>query len=452
MKIKTIFLALALSTLPFSGNTLLAQIEPEDIAAVTDEFQDSFYESLKQKGIENYDKAITSLEKCLQMQPNNPVVHFELGKNYLLSKDYKKAYASFEKASQLDPKNHWNLVGMYDVCYETRDYAQAIIVVGKLIEFKKEYKEDLTSLYMNTQQFDKALELINELNDKVGKSDMRESYKSQILKDAKYQGSEKANLLDQIKKNPKEESNYISLIFLYSESNQEEKAMEIAKKLEQEIPSSDWAQVSLFKFNLNNNEGQKAVKSMNAVFASKKIDNKIKHRILNEFLIFAKDKPEFDADLEKAINYFSNDKDVQVAKEIGKFYHEKNNWDKAIRYYEIHLRSFPEDMDTIILLFQAYAEKGQFDQLAKKAGAMIETFPLQPQFYYFAGLANNQLGNFKMAKEQLEAGMDYLVDNLELETNLNIQLGEAYHGLGDMKKKAVYFKKAESLLQKQKKQ
>ena len=112
MKIKTIFLALALSTLPFSGNTLLAQIEPEDIAAVTDEFQDSFYESLKQKGIENYDKAITSLEKCLQMQPNNPVVHFELGKNYLLSKDYKKAYASFEKASQLDPKNHWNLVGL----------------------------------------------------------------------------------------------------------------------------------------------------------------------------------------------------------------------------------------------------------------------------------------------------------------------------------------------------
>ncbi|PTS93468.1 cytochrome C biosynthesis protein, partial [Flavobacterium sp. HMWF030] len=42
------------------GNTtsLMAQTEPEDIAMATDEYQDSFYESLKQKGIENYDKAI----------------------------------------------------------------------------------------------------------------------------------------------------------------------------------------------------------------------------------------------------------------------------------------------------------------------------------------------------------------------------------------------------------
>ena len=59
---------------------------------------------------------------------------------------------------------------------------------------------------MNTQQFDKALDLINELNDQVGKSDIRDNYKAQILQDAKYQGPEKANLIEQIKKNPKEET------------------------------------------------------------------------------------------------------------------------------------------------------------------------------------------------------------------------------------------------------
>ena len=42
--------------------SLLAQIEPESIVPETDKFQDYFYESLKQKGIENYDKAITALE------------------------------------------------------------------------------------------------------------------------------------------------------------------------------------------------------------------------------------------------------------------------------------------------------------------------------------------------------------------------------------------------------
>jgi hypothetical protein len=50
-----------------------------------------------------------------------------------------------------------------------------------LIEFDPNYKEDLTSLYMATNQFDKALALIQELNETSGKTDRRELYKSQIL-------------------------------------------------------------------------------------------------------------------------------------------------------------------------------------------------------------------------------------------------------------------------------
>jgi len=428
--------------------SLRAQAEPDDIALAQNEFQDAFYESLRQKGIENYDKAITSLEKCQKLEPNNATVFFELGKNYLALKDYKKAYESFEKATKIDPNNKWFWVGMYDVCYETRDWEQAIVIVNKLIAFKKDYKEDLVSLYMNTQQFDKALALINELNDNVGKSDLRENYKLQILRDAKYQGTEKDNLLAAIKKNPKDEESYIALIYLYSESNQEDKAVEVAKQLEKEIPTSDFAQVSLFKEHLNKGEGEKAAKAMNSALASPKIDQKIKHRMLNEFLIFVKDKPQFEADLDNAISYFKNDRQVLVAKEIGKFYHGKKNWDKAIKYYEMHLKSNSDEVETSLLLFDAYTQKQQFDVLGKKAEAMIELYPLQPQFYYYAGLAYNQQKNFKKAKDLLEMGLDYVVNDTALEINFNIQLGEAYSGLGDVKKKETYFQKADKLLNK----
>ena len=172
--------------------------------------------------------------------------------------------------------------------------------------------------------------------------------------------------------------------------------------------------------------------------------------MLNEFLIFVKDKPQFDADLEKALPYFDNDKDVKVAKEIGKFYQNKKDGDRAIRYYEIHLKNNPEDLETQFLLFDVYTEKLQFNVLAKKAEAMIDLFPLQPQFYYYAGLANNQIKNFKKAKDVLEMGLDYLVGDNALEINFNIQLGEAYTGLGDVKKKEFYFSKAEKLIKNKK--
>lgn len=438
---------IGLVLLSLSGTTF-AQQEPDDIALATNEFQLSYYEALKQKGIENNDRAIESLKKCLVLEPNNAAVYNELGRNYLKLRDYKASYDSFEKAFQIDPKNRWYLHGMYDVCYQTKDYNQAVVLVEKLVAFDLGYREDLTSLYMYTQQFDKALALINELNDTVGKSEKRENYKKQILQDARFQGSEKDDLLKSIAENPKDESNYIALIYLYSNSNQEEKAMEVAKKLEKAIPDSDWAQVSLFKFHLNNNDGPKAVKAMNQILDSNKIDNKIKHRVLNEFLIFAKNNAGYEAELQKAVSYFREDKEVAVAKEIGKFFQSKEDWNQAKTYYAMQLSNNPNDLETALLLFQAYVKLEDFEALAKKSEEMTELFPSQPDLYYFAGLANNQLKKFSQAKDYLESGMDYVIENKALEINFNIQLGEAYNGLGDQKKKELYFKKADQLLKK----
>jgi tetratricopeptide (TPR) repeat protein len=430
---------------------LWAQTEPEEIKLDTDQFQEFFYESLLQKGIENYDKAIVALEKAMKIKPNDATVYYELGKNYLALKEYKNAYNSFESATKIDPKNKWFWIGMYDVSYETKNFTQGITVINKLIEFDPKYKEDLTSLYMGTNQFEKALVLIQELDETYGKTDRRELYKIQILSQGKFQNIEITNLEHLIIKNPQEEANYISLIFLYSKNNEEAKAFETVQKLEKAIPNSEWAQVTLFKNYLDSNDAPKAIKAMNIVLASAKIDSKIKHRIVNEFLIFTDKTPQYSADLEKAVGYFDKDTAVDVAKEIGKFFHAKKQWDKAIHYYEKSVSKESVDVvETNLLLLQAHTEQKQFDIVAKKALVLIETFPTQPQFYYYTGLAYNQLQQFKKAKDLLEMGMDYVVENKELEINFNIQLGEAYNGLGDFKKKDLFFSKANQLLKEKK--
>lgn len=420
--------------------------EPDEIALANNEFENNFYEALKQKGIENYDKALQALEKCKSAEPNNPVVYHEMGKNYLSLKNYPEAEEAFLKATQLDPKNRWYWVGLYDVYYQTQDYNKSIPVVQKLTEWRKEYyQEDLVSLYMYTQQYDKALVLIDELNETVGHTDKREMFKLQILDDRSHGKPKKEELEEAIKRNPKEESNYLELIYLYSESNQEEKAEEVAKRLEKAIPDSDWAQVSLFKFHINNNEGDKAVNSMFAVLDSKKIDSKIKHRVLNEFLIFAAGNPKFDKDLDKAITYFEDDKNVNVPKEVGKFFFNKKNYEKSAHFFDKSLAYNADDIEAIELLLYSYAESGKYDMLAKKASGYLDLYPTQARLYYFAGLASNKQKQFKKAKDFLESGIDFVVEDADLEANFNRQLGEAYAGLGDEKKKEAYFAKANKL-------
>ncbi|OYX84986.1 MAG: cytochrome C biosynthesis protein [Flavobacteriales bacterium 32-34-25] len=428
-----------------------AQTEPEEIKLEDNKFKEYFFEALKQKGIENYDKAIVALERCLKIDANNATIHHELGKNYFFLKDYKNAYSSFEKAHSLDPKNKWFLIGMYDVDYETKDFVDGVKVINKLIPLDPKFKEDLVSLYMNTAEFDKALLLINELNETIGKSDRRDNYKLQILSKGQYQDAEITNLVEQINKYPKEESNYISLIYLYSKKDNLEKVLETARLLEKQIPNSEWAQVSLFKSYLINNDSEKAINAMNTVLASSKIDSKIKHRIFNEFLIYLNTNPQLTPVLDKAIGYFDNDTNVNVAKEIGKYYHNKKQFDKAVKYYQLSFKKNNlDEVETSLLLLDIYTKQAEFDKALKIANDMVALYPAQPQFYYYAGLAYNQLQQFKKAKEMLEMGMDYVVEDISLEINYNIQLGEAYNGLGDANKKEFYFSKANELLKKQK--
>jgi tetratricopeptide (TPR) repeat protein len=181
------------------------------------------------------------------------------------------------------------------------------------------------------------------------------------------------------------------------------------------------------------------------------IPNSIKHRVVNEFLIFAYNNPQYETDLEAAIPFFDADKSINVAQEIGKFYQNKKQLGKAIHYYELALQKEVGGVETNLLLLQAYTTTQQFQQLAKKAEEGMELYPAQAYFYYYFGLAKNQMRQFNKAKEALETGIDFVIDDLNLEINFNLQLAEAYNGLGDFQKKDSFFAKANQLIQNKKK-
>lgn len=424
------------------------QIEPDSIALVDDKFTALFYESLKQKGIENYDRAINNLQQALVIKPKEAVLYHEIGRNYLFQKKYVEAEEYILKAIAQENTNKYFYLSLYDVYYQTKNYPESIKVIRKLIEFndkrKLEFQDDLVSLYMYTRQFDKALALIEELEQQTPHNKERNLYKLQILQD-KLGVSDISSLEQEIQKNPKNEEAYISLIYRYSEKNQEDKAFEVAELLAKNIPNSEWAQVSLFKYYLEDNQTQKAINAMEVVLESTVIDAKIKHRILNEFLIFVSKNPQYNDQLQKAISYFKNDPTIDVSREVGKFFFNKQGWKEAAGYFENSLNINPNDLETILLLLRCYTEMGNFEVIAVKASSFIEVFPMQPELYYYSGLAQNQLKDYTKAKNTLQEGVDYLIDDKPLEINFYIQLVQAYQGLGDEKSKNNYLKKIESL-------
>lgn len=427
------------------GNHLFAQENPDAIALVDDQLENNFYEAMKQRGIENYDKAIVAIQKCIEKEPTNAAFQYELGKNYLSLKNYVNAESAFKKAVELDNKQRWYWNGLYDVYYQTKDFQKSIPIVEKLIEFDANMKEDLVSLYMNTNQHAKAFELLNNMESSSKLTRTMEFYKLRLQETNKLAKPQKEQLEDAIKKNPKVEQNYIDLIVFYTNLNQEEKAFEVAKQLEKEIPSSDWAHVSLVKFHLNNNDGENASKSMFKVLENDRMDLKIKHRVFNEFLIFAVKNSTYLKEIDKAIPYFDNDKEINVAKEVAKFFWKKNDLEKTAYYFEKGLKKNSDDIDAMELYLEVLIQKQDFLLVTKKSEEYLESFPTQSGFYFYAGLGYNQLKEYKKAKNNLENGLDFVVENPSLEANFYKQLIISCENLNDNAKKQVYTNKLKQL-------
>ncbi len=427
------------------GNQLFAQQNPEDIALVENKTEDYFFEALAQRGIENYDKAIVAIQKCLENEPKNAAFLYELGKNQLDAKDYVAAEITFKSAVEIDNKQRWYWNGLYDVYYETKNFDKAIGVVQKLIEFDPNMREDLVSLYMNTDQKEKALYLLKEMEASSHLTKTMEFYKLKLESSKEFASPKKETLEKGIKEHPKYEQNYIDLISLYLSFNQEEKAFEVAKVLEKEIPNSDWAHVSLVKFYLASNDGINASKSMFKVLMNSKIDLKIKHRVFNEFLIFAVKNPPFFTDVDAAIPYFDNDSEIAVAKEVAKFFWKKSDLDKAIYYFEIAIKKSPDDIESLNYFLEVLQQKQDYQRLVVKATECIELFPTQPNYYYYAGLGYNQLKNYKKAKENLENGLDFVIEDLKLEANFYEQLVISCEFLNDLKAKQLYASKLKQI-------
>ena len=421
------------------------QVNPEEVETAENEFENNFYEALKQKAIENYDKAIVSLEKCLQKEPNNPEVHYQLGVNYLNLKNYVEAENSFQKAVDLEPKQRWYWNGLYDVYYQTKNFNKSIPIVEKLVTFDANMKEDLVSLYMNTQQFDKAKIVIDDIESKGTLTKAMETYQMQIQSMSNGVKPKITDLQAAIKSNPKAEQNYIDLIYQYSTENQEQKAFETALLLEKEIPNSDLVHVSLIKFHINANDIPKATESYKRVVKSSKIDFKIKHRVLNEFLIFATKNPQLLTEIDNTLTYFDNNVGMDVNKELGKFFYNKNNFELAQKYME---KSNANDIDAIDLLLNIYDFNKQYEKMAKKSEEYIDLFPTKANLYYYAGKGNNNLKNFKKAKDFLEMGIDYVIDNPNLEAGFCKQFIFCADGLSDVKMKQTYQKRLDEMSKK----
>ena len=454
MKLKTYILVLLIGMF-LCPQINYAQVDfnkrpDDDLGNVEDEFQELFFEALKQEGIENYQRAVDALLKCVNLKSSEAVVYYELGKNYKMLKNFGAAEDALKKAIAKEPENEWYLDQLYDVYIQQNDIDKAIKTLKQLIKYHPEdYKQDLAALYIKANDYKNALAVLDELDKEYGFNADRDYLRNQIYDITGKDKDRIENLEERLKSEPNNEINYLNLIYRYSEIRKKDKAFETAKKLLELNPNSQLVHLALYKYYLDENNTENAIKSMKIVLSSSDIKPDAKAKVLNDFVNFVSTHPEFESDLLEITALVSNDNSPKTLLELAQYYLKTGDKAKALSYFEEVLKEEPNNYSVLkdVLLLQLDLNRNE--EAAKRSEQTIELFPAQPIFYLINGVANNKLKQQKKAIESLETGLDYIIEDVKMEIDFYTQLSLAYELDNNIKKAQAFTKKAEALTKEQ---
>ncbi|WP_418501986.1 tetratricopeptide repeat protein [Flagellimonas sp.] len=267
----------------------------------TDEFQENFFEGLKQKGIQNYDRAIDLFLKCKQLEPDNSVVDYELAKAYLQDKKYIQAQQYAVEALLSEPTDYWYLDNL------------------------------LTILDKQGSPWTSIKEQIPYENDKL-----RENMAVSFFKMKKY-----------------------------------EEALAVLKEIDNAPLTSELT------------------------------------RKINDSL-------------------------------------QKSTQEPTTPMEEKHIADRNDPVTALRTQIEELLSRSDYEGMLAVSKEALDSYPLQPYFYFAYGTALNNTGDSNKAIEVLESGLDYLLDDGPLESSIFRELSKAYTKIGNTQKANEYLNKINS--------
>ncbi len=162
----------------------LAYAQEEESAAVfleeySDDFQEHFFEGLKEKGIQNYGRAMHQFLECKKIDSLNTTVDFELGTTSILNRDYPTAEFYLLAAVNAIPENYWFLNSLVEV---TKRMGKPVSSIENQIPFKNDsLKLNLATILYKIGHYKTATSYLSQVKKSTTKAELSKKLSNAIL-------------------------------------------------------------------------------------------------------------------------------------------------------------------------------------------------------------------------------------------------------------------------------
>ncbi len=406
-------------------------------------FIKNFHEGVRLKLNNEVSVAIEKFNACLKEEEDDDASHFALAQLYLMKNDLQNAAIHTKKASEIDPKNQYYQTELAFMFQELQEYEKAAQIFDKL---SKDNLQNPVYYYGSFENWakagksDKALLTLNNLEKHIGSSPEISVKKFQLLLNSNKEKEGLEIILSAKKRFPDDASIIANLVDYYMQRKQYAAGMKMLQELVMADPNNGMALLMLGEMEMQNKDEISGLNHLKEAIRSEGITIDQKMEVLISIQNFIKSDPE----MESLVNYMVTryPKEAKSHSIRGDYFFKEDKLELARESYKNAVECDPNLYPIWNQILLLEYQNQWYDSLNVDSEKCLEYFPVQPLPYFLSGVAKVQKKQFSQAIARLQEGLDLILKDVALESEIYCQMGEAYFGLKDLENGKLYYEKS----------
>ncbi|MFN0032952.1 MAG: tetratricopeptide repeat protein [Flavobacteriales bacterium] len=396
-------------------------------------FQEKFFAAQLEKSKDNLEKAYILFEECLQLQPQNDAVHFELGRMDLQMKNNAGEALTHAKAALLTkPKNPWYHLLSGNSYMSLGNYDMAVksyIQVAVLNPNDNAIYYEIADAQLLQMKWADAIETFDELELKTGPDEELTIQKHQLylqLNEPEKAGKELEKLANAFPHEPR----YWSLAAqYYTTIGNSEKVAWAMEQMVKTDPDNGEVHFALSEYHAANGDDKRSYEELVLSFETTDISIDQKMAVLLKYFALT----DFDLTyLPQAYQLLSITERVHPAEAkaysiYGDFLAREGRDVEALQKYRKACELDPNHSIIWQQMLEMDLDLRDYSALKSESEKALELFPTIPQFYYMHAMASQAMTQYDSAIMMLNTGKELVVEDDALLTRFYTTLGAVYH-------------------------
>lgn len=400
--------------------------------------EDYFIEGVREYCAGEYSKAERMLNECLKTDSGNDAAWYYLAMISITGNNTDQALTYLDKASALSPENAWYRLMKARIYSSTGEPDPAISIYEGLIADepgKSDYYYELADLFLIHNELDKALEVLDKIEQMKGVSEITSNARYEILmRQNKFDEAEKVVLkMDEDFPSPR-----TSLILgdTYKAKFDDSTALAYYRRALSMDPEFTPAYFGIAEICRMKRDFFNFFRNINIFLSNPQMNPQMKTSYLNE-VVFASGmvqvfRPQVDTMVTNTLAAHPTDTSVMVL--AGSYFAAVDSTGKGLDILRENMELHPDvkSARTAYMAQLFYAK--QWDTLTPVAAKTAELFPEEPDLAEFLAIAYWQQGNIEKAIKTYENILRKLPEGDPMLINCYGSLGDLYHEDGNRRK------------------